>query len=194
MPHFQASEMHSIRINASVETTYASIRRTDLAGSSVIRALLVVRALPAALKSGRGRELRRAWTSPVDLGRFEESGFRILEEREPTEIVIGLEGKFWTLAGGISRHDRAEFLKPIPQGVVRAMWNFSLTPLGPSACEVATETRVNWIDPDAGRSFLRYWRLIRPWSGLTRKIMLRAIKRAAEGSRRISDVGKAAHS
>jgi hypothetical protein len=129
----------------------------------------------------------------MDLRRFEESGFRILEEREPTEIVIGLEGKFWTLTGGVGHHDKAEFLKPIPQGVVRAMWNFSLAPLGSSACEVATETRVNWIDPNAGLSFLRYWRFIRPWSGLTRMIMLRAIKRAAEGSREISEAGEVTH-
>jgi hypothetical protein len=192
MPQFRVSEIHSIRIDAPVQTAYTSIRRANLADSAVLRTLLVARALPAALKSGRGGELRRVWGSPVDLHRFEESGFRILEEREPTEIVIGLEGRFWTLAGDVCHHDRAEFLKPIPQGVVRAMWNFSLTPLGPSACELATETRVNWTDPNAGRSFLRYWRFIRSWSGLTRMIMLRAIKRAAEGSREISEAGKAA--
>lgn len=192
MPQFEVNEVHSIRVDAPIAEAYASVLRANLADSAVLRALLGLRAFPGAVRSGHAAELKRVWTSPVNLRRFEDSGFRTLEEREPTEIVIGLEGRFWTLAGGVRHHDRTEFLKPIPQGVVRAMWNFSLSPIGPSACAVTTETRVHWSDQNAGRSFLRYWRFIRPWSGLTRKIMLRAIKRAAEGSGGVSEAANAA--
>ena len=178
----RCADCRSIRVGSSRESrrfggSPCAAWSASLSGSGTLRARCGAQA---------GLDVSR---EPAPVRRF---GFRILEEREPAEIVIGLEGRFWTLAGGVRHHDRTEFLKPIPQGVVRAMWNFSLSPIGPSACAVTTETRVHWSDQNAGRSFLRYWRFIRPWSGLTRKIMLRAIKRAAEGSGGVSEAANAA--
>ncbi len=180
MPQFGANEIHRVRINASVSEAYASVLNANLADSWIVRALLMARALPSAVLSDRPNELRDRWRSTVSLRSFEESGFRILEEREPVEIVIGLEGRFWTPAGGICRQGRDEFMKPIPAGVVRAIWNFTVSPSEAGGCELTTETRINWTDQNAGRSFKRYWRFIAPWSGLTRRLMLRAIKNAAE--------------
>ena len=47
---------------------------------------------------------------------------------------------------------------------------------------VATETRVRCTDAASLRSFRRYWRVIRPFSGLVRREALRAIRRTAESS------------
>jgi hypothetical protein len=45
---------------------------------------------------------------------------------------------------------------------------------------LTTETRVHVADPAARRKFARYWRVIRPFSGLIRILMLRGAKRRAE--------------
>jgi hypothetical protein len=45
---------------------------------------------------------------------------------------------------------------------------------------VATETRIAATDSVAERRFGRYWRLIAPFSAITRREMLAAIKRRAE--------------
>lgn len=180
MPEFGANEIHSTRVNASQSTTYAAIRTANLADSAIVRTLLAARALPAALSSGSVSELRRRASQRITLDSFGKSGFRILEENAPAEIVIGLQGRFWTPTGGVSHCDAEVFGKPIPANVVRAMWNFTIDPLDANACEITTETRIHWTDPDAGRSFMRYWRVVGPFSGLIRTFMLRAIKEEAE--------------
>jgi hypothetical protein len=45
---------------------------------------------------------------------------------------------------------------------------------------LSTETRVHVADPAARRKFRRYWRVIRPFSGLIRILFLRAARRRAE--------------
>jgi len=45
---------------------------------------------------------------------------------------------------------------------------------------MATETRIAATDATARRRFGRYWLLIGPFSGITRREMLAAIRRRAE--------------
>jgi hypothetical protein len=45
---------------------------------------------------------------------------------------------------------------------------------------LSTETRVHIEDPGSRRKFARYWRVVRPFSGLIRVSILRAAKRRAE--------------
>jgi hypothetical protein len=45
---------------------------------------------------------------------------------------------------------------------------------------VGTETRIAATDDTARRRFGRYWRLIGPFSSITRREMLAAIRRRAE--------------
>ena len=45
---------------------------------------------------------------------------------------------------------------------------------------LVTETRIALTDEAARRAFRRYWLVVRPFSGLTRRLLLRAAKRAAE--------------
>jgi hypothetical protein len=85
-------------------------------------------------------------------------------DRVPGEgVVLGIEGRFWRLRGGGS--------EPPASAVVdfRAA-DGTLT----------TETRVH-VPAESRRRFVRYWRVVRPFSGVTRKQLLRAAKRRAEG-------------
>jgi hypothetical protein len=53
-------------------------------------------------------------------------------------------------------------------------------PADGGAATVSTETRVLCTDPGSRRAFRRYWRIVRPFSGLIRIEMLRSIRREAE--------------
>jgi hypothetical protein len=48
---------------------------------------------------------------------------------------------------------------------------------------LTTETRVRCTDPAIRRAFLRYWRVIRPFSGLVRREALRLARVDAESNR-----------
>jgi hypothetical protein len=76
-------------------------------------------------------------------------------------IVLDLRGDFWRLRGGGESCE--------------AVIDFRVQGRG-----LTTETRVHVADPAARRKFGRYWRVIRPFSGLIRILMLRAAKRKAE--------------
>ena len=88
----------------------------------------------------------------------------VLEDEPGQGIAVTLEGQFWRLRGrgpeppatAIIRFDAADGL-------------------------LATETRVKV--PAASRArFVRYWRIVKPLSGLIRSQVLRAAKRRAEAT------------
>ena len=183
LPRFDVRETHRIRVRASPDATWAALRRADLARSPLVGALLVIRALPAALASGRAglERLRRESVRHVTLDSFVGEGFRILEERPLEELLIGLEGRFWRPTGDLCTPSPDTFARATPPpGTARAVWNFTLRVIGPAECELVTETRVLCADATARRRFLPYWWLIRPGSGLIRRALLTSIRDTAE--------------
>lgn len=181
LPAYDAVERHETTVRAPAEIVYAAIRTADLAGALPVRLLLALRALPGALAHGReglGRLGARVH-EPITLAEFERQGFALLAEDPPVELLIGLEGAFWTPGGGIRPTDAARFRGPQEPGTARAAWNFRLEE-GPDGVALSTETRILPADAGSARRFRRYWRLVRPFSGLTRRYMLRAIRKEAE--------------
>lgn len=185
MPHFDVVERHRTVVRASPSAIHAAIREADLGGGPVTRALLALRALPAAVVAllRSPREALTAWRRPapgVRLADFERVGFRVVAERAPEELVIGLLGRFWTPRGGLCAEvSETDFRRGPPRGFALAGWNFTARPLADGGTELATETRV-WCAPDARWKFRTYWLLVRPGSGLIRRAMLRSIRRQAE--------------
>jgi hypothetical protein len=161
---------------------YAALRITDLAASPLVRLLFALRVQPLAFSAGAGglREARRRLTMSITLATFERHGFAILAEAPPRELLIGLVGTFWTLRGGLRAVDATSFRRPQTLGTARAAWNFAVEDVAPGRVRLTTETRVQCADAVSRRRFRRYWRFIRPGSGLIRRSMLRAIRRHAE--------------
>ena len=182
-PACDVSEYHEVRIDAPPAAVYAALRTADLSGHVVTRALLLVRALPAWLLRRLPRDASRA-PARVTLADFEKHGFAVLAERPPVELLIGLQGRFWTLTGALEPVDAAAARGPIPAGRARAGWNFALEALPGGGTRLTTETRVSCADAATRRRFLWYWRVIRPGSGLIRIAMLGRIKREAERTAR----------
>ena len=156
LPEFEFGERHERRVALSPERAIEVVLALPAAPDPVVRALLALRGI-------------RADTSVAELRhvlRFDDL------ERTATSYVAGGAGKPWRPGGG-----RAPFTDPGP-GAVRMALAFWAEPDGDGALLV-TETRVAPVDAAARRAFARYWRLVRPFSGLIRRRWLRAAARRA---------------
>jgi hypothetical protein len=143
----------------------------------LVRLLFAVRSLPARLAGKRGLPADSAVALYEQLARR----FVPLAEDPGREVVVGGIGQMWRLAGGDSPafRDASGFVGFREPGYAKVATNFSALPLG-DITELRTETRVLTTDPASRRAFGRYWRIIRPWSGLIRRSWLRAARRRAE--------------
>ena len=174
VPNPDAVEIHSIIINASSETVVRALWTADLGGSVIIRLLLGLRSLPEAVLHGGPLPRDRK----ITLQTITDSGFGILAN-QGDEIVLGVTGKFWRPAGNLSPFNRESFDGPVAPGLARAVWNFSLKDGGGGRTILSTETRVICGDRASRRKFRTYWFFVRPFSGLIRRLMLRAVRRAS---------------
>jgi hypothetical protein len=144
-----------------------------------------IRTLPALLTRPRitwARMRRRSGAPALPLRALLHRDFVLLAERPPFEIALGLTGRFWLPGGELRPTHAATFRDPILPGHARAVWTFHLEPLAGGRTRLVTETRVRCADPATRRSFLRYWRLIAPGSGLIRRAILSMIRRRAEAA------------
>jgi hypothetical protein len=168
-----AVEIHSIAIDASPEAVHCAIWTAHLGGSMIIKLLLGLRSLPEfILHRGCGPPRKQ----DITLQTLIDSGFGLLAD-EPDEIVLGVTGRFWRPTGNLSPFNRADFDNEVPAGLARGVWNFSIKPNSVGTI-LSTETRVTCGDPASLRKFRLYWFFVRPFSGLIRLVMLRAVKRA----------------
>jgi len=174
MPAFDAVERHETRIRASRERVWAAVRPLDFGSPPVMRALMAIRMLPSLLTRA-GREKTRAAARGGVLG----AGFVLMGERVDDELLLGVAGRFWRPSGNIARVSEGELRTFSRPGFAVAAWNFTLMDDG-DATLLATETRVRCTDEASRRTFLRYWRVVGPFSALIRMEMLRSLRAAAE--------------
>ena len=87
---------------------------------------------------------------------------RVIENVPGEGVAVALDGQFWRLRG--------RGPEPAAHAIVRFRAEDGL---------LSTETRVD-VPRASRRKFARYWRLVRPFSGLIRRQVLQAAKRRAE--------------
>ena len=177
-PNPDASEIHKLEIEASCETVYRALWTADLGSSAVVKGLLFLRSLPSFLvKPERRPRARRK----ITLQTLIEAGFGRLAEEPGREIVLGLTGRFWRPTGNTSSFRREDFAGAVPAGLARAVWNFSVQEIAAGRTVLSTETRITCGDETSRMKFRAYWLFVRPFSGLIRILMLRAVRRECEG-------------
>src|SRR5688500_2889575 len=182
LPSFDAVESHTTIVRAPVERVWNAIRTADFGSNGIVRALFALRGMPAFLTAPR-EALARARTpvhAPLTLDAALTHGFIILGEQPGRELLLGTAGRFWGARGALCHIDPQHFMSFDEPGAAQAAWNFAVRPLVGEKTVLTTETRVRCVDPSGRWRFRIYWTLIRPFSGLIRLVMLRAIKRAAE--------------
>ena len=181
MPTCDASARYSMRIAAPPARVYDTLLATDLSRPWLVRALMCIRLLPGLLRSPRTTWRRltgSARSSRASLTDLDRSDFILLESAPPREIVLGITGRFWTLAAECVRISPAHFREPLAAGLAQAAWNFEVTAT-PGGSELATETRIRCADAATLRTFRRYWRVVAPGSGLIRYAILNQVRREA---------------
>lgn len=170
---YDVRSSHAIEIDAAATVTYRATRDLDLGRSVPISALFALRRLPH-LVTGKLRPSRS-----ITLETFLQAGFTILEERPPREFVMGAVGRFWRPDSGLVRIAPEEFRLFDEPGYAKGALTFIVEEYG-SGSRLATETRVACTDASALRKFSLYWRVVGPFSGLIRRLMLKEVKRSAE--------------
>jgi hypothetical protein len=187
LPEFQLVERHGVVVAAPPAVAFAAIRRSDLGSGPLTRTLLFLRALPGLVVAPREtvrRFLARRGSVHLTLDALASAGFVILGEDPGREVVLGTIGRFWRPSGDMRPFAAAEFASFDEPGWAKAAWSFRVDRAPDGRSTVSTETRVLCTDARSRRTFRRYWRIVRPFSGLIRIEMLRAIRREAERSRR----------
>ena len=167
LPDYEFSESHQIRIDATPERIDQALRT------------IAISDLPLARQLWWARRLGRP-VGPTHRPLIEgEIGGVVLDDQPQEGIVLGLTGQFWRLRGGQNDPNRPkssdEFVVYDRADIAKAVIDFRVAP-----GVLSTETRVHVADPASRRQFRRYWRFIRPFSGLIRILFLRAARRRAE--------------
>lgn len=175
-PSPDAAEFHQIAVRAEPDVVYRALWTTDLGGSPIVKALLTLRSLPAMIVG----HARRSAPTAVTLQHIIDAGFGVLAEEPGREVVLGVSGRFWRPTGNVEPFDRESFARAVPAGMARAVWNFRVEPAGDRVTTLSTETRVTCGDAASRRKFRLYWTVVRPFSGLIRIVMLKAVRQAAE--------------
>ena len=176
MPKFDVSKRYSMMIAASVDSVYSALKNANINDSPLIRILFFLRGLPVIYRSKKN-VLKGNKLTVSDIS---SSGFILLFEKHGDELVIGVAGKFWKLSGDIVRMSPEQFRSFNKTGFAKAVWNFSLRPMGHISTELSTETRILCTDESGRKKFALYWKLIGPFSGIIRREILKIIKRNSE--------------
>lgn len=165
LPQYDFNEVHRIEVKAPADRIFEAIMDLDVRKSRLIRILIGLRGM-----------------KPEDSGGFQnlqKMGFTILEVMPMHEGIAGLVGQFWKPSGNIQKLSAEEFVSFAREGFLKATWNFRITASGEGSHTVETETRVQCIGPLARKKFRRYWLLVKPFSGIIRKEMLKIIRHQA---------------
>lgn len=159
LPAYHHHERHSVRVAASPERALAAARETRLEDVRTVAILFRLRGLRAAPRGP-------IWAS------LQAQGFRL---HDPETLV--LIGRPWSRRGGIrTDEDFVGFAEP---GYAKLALDLRAVPDGDGAL-LETETRIYLTDAASRRRFAAYWLVVRPFSGLTRRLWLQAAKRRAE--------------
>jgi hypothetical protein len=153
MPAYEFSERHAISVGAEPGDVDLALRGVTFGEVPLMRLLLLVR--------GVGRPA----ADETVLGAISRRS-RTLADVPGEGIVLSLGGRFWRVRGGRTNEPPATAVIDFRVGGGR----------------LTTETRVHVDDPASRRRFARYWHVIRPFSGVTRILVLRAAKRRAEAA------------
>ncbi len=170
LPVYDYNEIHKINIRNQRDKVYSQLIHMDLNRSWITKTLFFLRGL-------HHRDLSLSQM-------LSQGPFKLLEENQPHELVIGLLTNTYLKPALIT--DKAFFLEYAPKNGLKIAWNFSIAQgtgnglFSDESCELSTETRIQCLGPNAKTFFSLYWFFIKPFSGIIRREMLKAIKNQAE--------------
>jgi hypothetical protein len=175
IPRYQFNEVHSIQVHAPPEAVFAAIKQVTAREIRLFRLLTWMRS--PRIRSRRENILAAPPDKPI-LDVATHSGFLLLGEAAPRELVIGTVGIGPPLR--IAHPTPQDFQNLTRPGYAKIAMNFAVEPTSNGWSTLKTETRIFATNETARRRFGEYWRLIYPGSSLIRVMWLRAIRTRAE--------------
>ena len=153
--------------------------KVNLASSKLVKTLVMMRGIPQRL--ARGSDLMPRDSARFTIQDMVKENFILLAEDHPNEIVLGAVGCFWKpIPMALKMENPVSYLDFQKPGYAKIGWNILIEKPDELPLRVSTETRVQCLGKKALFSFLPYWAVIRPFSGMIRIKMLQEIKRMAE--------------
>ncbi|MFR9805159.1 hypothetical protein ACL02T_23160 [Pseudonocardia sp. RS010] len=184
LPTYDISVVHTGVFRVPPQQCHEALLSLDAFDSPLIRLLIAARGLPERLIRRHPRAERDDTFLIRDMtGR----GWLLLGETPGVETVLGSVGRPWTLGGAepqVTAETFADFADP---GFAKIAISFRVTPYGSSASILVVETRALLTDARSRRRFLRYWRVVGPFSHLIRRRAFRMLDRRLnrrQGARR----------
>lgn len=174
-PTFHFREHHETTIAAPPARVFEAIRAVTAGEIALFRTFTWIRRFG---QPGPESIMNAPERLPI-LDVATKSGFVLLHEAVPNEIVVGtvVVAPPGTRRPGV--FGAQEFKQLSAPGFAIAAMNFRIEETA-GASRVITETRVFATDQAALRRFTPYWRVIFPGSAILRTTWLRAIKKRAE--------------
>lgn len=167
LPYFQFKEQHSLIVNSTPNAVFTAAVHYDTQSDTFYKIATILRELPNRILFGNNDKTIKS---------FSMKQFICLEKINNQEIVFGLLGRFWQMNYGLNSFQNTEdFLSFNQPNSAKLALNFHIKPLAHNKTLLSTETRIFCTDKSSLHSFLYYWYLIRPISGIIRKRMLKAI-------------------
>jgi len=174
LPEFDVQERHTRLMHADIGAVQAAIRQTDLTGIPIVRALLVLRALPGRLRARLGKGAAPV-PPPFTLADMPRAGWTALAE-SPDELAFGTITQPWRIGNEAPlQTDERSFSAFSTPGYAKVAFSIRADPDGPHRTRVTTETRVATTDPRSSRRFAAYWVVVGPVSALIRRLVLRRL-------------------
>ena len=166
LPEFDVASKYSIRIRATPDRIF-QILQSGVPTGTVAKLLMMLRRVPRIFAQRTSEE---------------QPSFYKLKQSQGREIVVGIAGQFWKpVAKTVPINSLEEFLHFQQNNYSKAALNVQITPTPDGLCILSTETRIQSFGA-AKEKFRSYWQVIKPFSGLIRKEMLRKIKKQAEAT------------
>ena len=177
VPHPQYRMHHSRTVSAPPPDVWDELCRVTMVALPLGYALEAVRLIPARLAGKKHKPL--AGRTFLDV-----TPIPVLFSERPRVVISAGLSQAWRLLGGLTPpHLDAAALRAWSQpGWIKVAMEFRLE-CAPAGTRLSTETRILATDPSTRRWFAAYWFLIRPFSGLIRRELLRTIARRAERNR-----------
>ncbi len=179
LPKYQFVEYHEGYTNATEERLIEAVQKVSFADMPAAIFLLRLRALADG-------KVDTNFTEPVpilDMMTQPGTGFLPLDVSDSKEVVFGMVGRPWISEPPPQIATSEEFLAFSKPGYIRVAFNIRIVEVTKGTFRISTETRALGNDPNAQRTFSRYWRLIYPGSAIIRRIWLDAIIGRAEKTR-----------
>ncbi|MGE5411939.1 MAG: hypothetical protein ACM3MI_13340 [Clostridiales bacterium] len=186
MPEYDFNEVHSIEINASIQSILTAIKELKANELSwIFHLLIAMRELPEKLFGNDFINKSFFDGQQSMLEKMKTGGFIELGEVANREIVLGLLipgtiGKFWKRAPKVKvvSNTYQDFILFNSPDFSKVTLNFLID--RKETTVLKTETRILPLSPKAYKNFKIYWSIIHIGSAWIRRIWLKAIKRHAE--------------